>query len=123
MFNFEKLEVWKMSKDLCKSIFEYTKDFPSEEKYILINQMRRAALSVPSNLAEGASRMTAKDKKHFYTMAYSSLMELVNHAIISSEFNYINDHQLNTIKTESLIIAKMISKLRKNTIDSITNKP
>lgn len=51
-------------------------------------------------------------------MAYSSLMELVNHAIISNEFNYINNQQLNEIKSNALIIAKMISKLRKNTQDS-----
>ncbi|MDG4950466.1 four helix bundle protein [Weeksellaceae bacterium KMM 9724] len=115
MFNFEKLEVWKLSKELCKVIFNFTKDFPNNEKYVLIDQMRRASLSVPSNIAEGSSRMTVKDKQHFYTMAYSSLMELVNHSIISNELNYIDDEQLNFIKSESLIIAKMISKLRKNT--------
>ncbi len=115
MFNFEKLEVWKLSKELCKVIFNYTKDFPNNEKYVLIDQMRRASLSVPSNIAEGSSRMTVKDKQHFYTMAYSSLMELVNHSIISNELNYIDEEQLNFIKSESLKIAKMISKLRKNT--------
>lgn len=117
IFNFERLEVWKRSKDLCKVIFDFTEEYPNDEKYVLISQMRRAALSIPSNIAEGSARITSKDKQHFYTMAYSSLMELMNHSIISNEFNYINDNQLNNIKEESVVIAKMLSKLRKNIKD------
>lgn len=114
-FNFEKLEVWHLSKEFCKLVFNYTKDFPQDEKYILVSQIRRASLSVPSNIAEGSARISIKDKKHFYTISYSSLMEVVNHSIISYELNYISENQLNEIKEKSIIIAKMISKLRKNT--------
>lgn len=118
MFNFVKLEVLKISKDLCKLIFDCTKEFPNDEKNTLINQMRKSALSVQSNLAEGSSRFTSKDKGHFYTIAYSSLMELVGYATILNQFNYINNQQLNEIKSKASIIEKMISKLRKNTQDS-----
>ncbi|MXV37188.1 four helix bundle protein [Flavobacteriaceae bacterium Ap0902] len=119
IFNFEKLDVWQRSKDLYCFIFKLTNNYPTEEKYNLISQMRRCALFVSSNIAEGSARQTSKDKNHFYTMAYSSLMELVNQAIISFEFKFVNEKELTKVKDESLIIAKMLSNLKKSNQDNL----
>ena len=69
-FSFEKLNVWKDSKELLKVIYSITKHFPEEEKFGLTSQLRRVSISVSSNLAEGTSRKTNKDKAHFTTMAF-----------------------------------------------------
>ena len=88
-FSFEKLNVWVDSKELVKQIYIITKEFPSEEKFGLTNQLRRASISVASNLVEGTSRNTNKDKAHFSTMAFSSLMEVLNQIIITKELNLL----------------------------------
>lgn len=77
-FSFEKLTVWIDSKELVKLIYSVTKTFPQEEKFGLTSQLRRASISVASNLAEGTSRKTNKDKAHFTTISYSSLKEVLN---------------------------------------------
>ncbi len=80
VFSFEKLEVWKESILLVKVIYKLTDNFPSTEKFGLISQLRRASISISSNLAEGTLRNTNKDKTHFSTIAYSSTMEdLINY--------------------------------------------
>ena len=76
IYSFEKLEVWQHARRLSVWVYKITKDFPPEEKYGLVAQMKRAALGVGSNIAEGTSRMTSKDQSHFSTMAFSSTVEL-----------------------------------------------
>ena len=76
IYSFEKLEVWQNARRLSVWVYKITKDFPPEEKYGLVAQMKRAALGVGSNIAEGTSRMTSKDQSHFSTMAFSSTVEL-----------------------------------------------
>lgn len=76
--SFEKLNVWQESISLVECVYKATKKFPSSEKFGLISQMRRCAVSIASNIAEGSSRITAKDKAHFSTLAFSSCMELLN---------------------------------------------
>jgi four helix bundle protein len=88
-FSFEKLDVWKESIDLVKIIYKITLNFPPEEKFGLISQLRRASISISSNLAEGTSRNTNNDKAHFTTMSFSSAMEVLNQFIISKELNFI----------------------------------
>ncbi len=107
-FNFEKLDVWQQSRQLVKEIYLLTKYFPDDEKYGLINQLRRAAVSVSSNIAEGNSRFSPKDKSHFTEMAYTSLMEITNQLIISSDLKYISEDQLNQIK---VLISEIGNKL------------
>jgi len=77
-YSFEKLEVWKESIELVKSIYEITKRFPVSEKYGLTNQLRRASVSVSSNLAEGTSRKSKKDQAHYTTMSFGSALEVLN---------------------------------------------
>jgi four helix bundle protein len=92
----KRLEVWLKSFELAKLIYEVTKKFPSEEKYGLVSQMRRSAVSVPSNIAEGAARQTNKDSLQFFVVARSSLSELDTQIELSHSLEMINsaDYQL-----------------------------
>ncbi|WP_147676792.1 four helix bundle protein [Algibacter pacificus] len=117
-FSFEKLNVWIDSKELVKLIYILTKEFPSEERFGLTSQLRRAAVSVSSNLAEGTSRQTNKDKAHFSTIAYSSLMEVLNQIIISKELGFIKVSDYQVLRTEIEKIANKLNALRKSQLNS-----
>lgn len=80
--NFKQLLVWQKGVDLVEQIYKVVKLLPSEEKYILTSQILRAAVSIPSNIAEGFGRFFKKEKKQFYTIAYSSSLELETQLII-----------------------------------------
>ena len=114
IFSFEKLDVWKEAILLSKNIYLLTNTFPKEEKFGLISQLRRAANSISSNLAEGTSRSTNKDKAHFTTMAYSSTMEVLNHIIISKEFNYVTEEKYLKLREQISKIANLLNGLRKS---------
>lgn len=117
VFSFEKLNVWVDSKALVKLIYLITKKFPSEEKFGLTSQLRRASISVASNIAEGSSRNTNKDKAHFSTMAFSSLMEVLNQIIIARELNFIEEIDYQTIRIEIEKISNKVNALRKSQIN------
>lgn len=112
-FSFEKLNVWIDSKELIKLIYTITKDFPHEEKFGLTNQLRRASVSIASNLAEGTSRNTNKDKAHFTTLSFSSLMEILNQIIIARELNFIEENNYQILRTEIEKISNKLNALRK----------
>ena len=111
-YSFEKLGVWHDAKFLTILIYKFTKQFPEDEKFGLVSQMRRCSISVCSNIAEGSSRKTGKDQSHFYTMAYSSLMELLNQCIISQELSYLDIDNINEIRQEVEKISNKINGLR-----------
>jgi four helix bundle protein len=90
VYSFEKLEGWKCAKELAIWIYSITRLFPSDEKFGLVSQMRRSAVSIASNLAEGTARNSRKDQSHFSTISYSSTVELLNHLIISYELKLIS---------------------------------
>jgi four helix bundle protein len=117
-FSFEKLNVWLDSKELIKLIYTITKDFPSEEKFGLTNQLRRASVSIASNLAEGTSRNTNKDKAHFTTLSFSSLMEVLNQIIIARELNYIEENNYQLIRIEIENISNKLNALRNSQLNS-----
>ena len=112
-YSFEKLEVWKESIDLVKSIYKITNNFPSEEKFGLINQLRRASVSISSNLSEETSRNTNKDKAHFTTMSFCSVMEVLNQLIISKELNFISENDYILVRYKLEKITNMLNALRK----------
>jgi len=112
-FSFEKLDVWKESVDFTKAIYLQTKSFPESEKFGLISQLRRASVSIASNLAEGTARNTNKDKAHFTTLAFSSLMEVLNQLIISKELNFISDEVYIKLREDIGKISNMLNALRK----------
>ncbi len=110
------MEVWKESKDLAKEVYYKTKNLPDTEKYGISSQLRRAAISIPSNIAEGSSRLSGKSKGHFYEIAYSSLMELYNQLIISDELNMLDFSE--DMKTRVYKISNLLNKLHKTTQNS-----
>ena len=112
-FNFEKLQVWKDSKDLAKFIYQLTRTFPEEEKYGMVSQLRRASISVCNNIAEGSGRQTGKDQGWFTTVAYSSLLETMNMLIIAYEMDMINEDKYETARKDIEKIANKLNALRK----------
>lgn len=111
VYSFEKLECWQYARRLAVWTYINTKNFPAEEKFGLVSQMRRAAISIASNIAEGTSRITKKDQSHFSTIAYSSTIELLNDFIISSDFMLFSDEQnkqgRELIEKQTLLIASL----------------
>ena len=99
-------EVWKKSIELVKQIYSITKTYPKEELFSLTNQMRRAAVSIPSNIAEGCARATDKEAIRFLDIAIGSLAELDTQLVISQELGLINDNPCedNINKISALII-------------------
>ena len=91
IFAFEKLDVWVNAKDFSIQIYTITNNFPEKEKYGMVSQLTRAAVSIASNIAEGTSRKSFKDQAHFTHIAYSSLMETTCQLIICRELKYITD--------------------------------
>lgn len=116
-YSFEKLEVWKESIELVKMIYDVTKRFPVSEKYGLTSQLRRATVSISSNLAEGTSRITNKDKAHFTTLSFSSAMEVLNQIIIVKELKYISEENYLEIRKKISKITNMLNALRKSQIN------
>ena len=110
-FSFERLEVWIKSRFLTKKIYQLTQKFPDSEKFGIVSQIRRAVISVCSNLAEGSSRKSKKDQSHFYNMAFSSLMETLNQLIISNDLEYIDSSSLTELRNEIHTISLMLNRL------------
>ncbi|MBF8150456.1 four helix bundle protein [Winogradskyella sp. F6397] len=120
VYSFEKLKVWQESIQLAIKTYKTTDLFPKEEKFGLTSQMRRCSVSVSSNLAEGTSRLTKKDKAHFMTISYSSAIELLNQSIISKELGFISEDSYKTMRKDIESITNKINALRKS---FFTTKP
>jgi four helix bundle protein len=112
-FAFEKLEVWKKARHFVSELYKTTESFPKREWYGLVNQIRRAGVSVAANLAEGSSRTSYKDQAHFSQMAYSSLMEVASHLYISKDLGYLEVKDFNRLKEDVFDISNMINSLRR----------
>ena len=113
MFNFQKLEVYQLSKELVVFTYSLTKQFPETEKFCIVSQMNRSAVSIASNIAEGMSRSTQKDKLHFINIAYSSMMELTCQFDISHDLGYITQDSLDLFFHKSKNLAVKMSNLAK----------
>ncbi len=113
-FTFEKLEVWQKARELVKEVYGLTSGFPYEERFGLTNQLNRAVISVPSNIAEGCGRPSYKERIHFLEIAYGSLMETMTQLILASDLKYISVNDLNSLRKKIVEVAKMINGLRKN---------
>ena len=109
------LDAWKKSMDLVDSIYKVTKSFPKEELYSLTNQMRRAAISVPSNIAEGAARGSKNEFIQFLYISLGSLSELETQAIIANRLGYLTDPNdlLESIKVIRKLINGLIYSLKR----------
>lgn len=93
----KKLTVWKKSKELVKQIYVLTGNFPSEEKFGMVSQLRRAAISVPSNISEGASRRSKTERERFYEIARSSLVEIDSQTEISLDLEYLDTEDIDEL--------------------------
>ena len=111
-YSFEKLDVWQECRQLAVKIYKITRDFPEDEKFGLISQMRRAGISISSNIAEGTSRSSNKDQIRFYEIAYGSLMELLNQLIISCDLEFLNGEYLSALRVDIDSISYKLSRLR-----------
>ena len=111
MKNFKDLVVWQKSMDLVTSVYRATKTFPTEEKYGLANQMRRAAVSIPSNIAEGNMRTTDKDFRQFISIARGSCSELETQTIIAARLDYLRDDEQKELLKITEEVAKMLGSL------------
>lgn len=111
-FSFFDLRVYKESKELVKSIYRLLEKFPKYETYAMGDQLRRAIVSVPSNIAEGSGRFSVKEKIHFIEIAYGSLTESLCQLDIAHDLEYITDEDFNNEKEKINIIGKQLSGLR-----------
>ena len=93
MHNYNNLQIWQLAMDLVEDIYKLTASFPIEEKFGLVSQMTRAAVSIPSNIAEGTGRNSDKDFAHFISIAIGSLYELNTQIVLSERLGYINQSQ------------------------------
>ena len=89
VFGYRKLTAYQKGKEVVKRTYQLLKKFPADEKHAMCNQLRRASVSITSNIAEGINRFSVKDKSHFIEMAYGSLMEVSSQFEIAEELNYI----------------------------------
>ena len=115
-YSFEKLEVWKESKDLSKSIYLITNSFPETEKFGLTSQLRRASISVCSNIAEGSARKTNKDKAHFTVIAFSSAVEVLNQIILAYELEFVSKDDYIFLREKIESITNKLNALRNHKI-------
>ncbi|MGD0523049.1 MAG: four helix bundle protein [Candidatus Microgenomates bacterium] len=110
---FKDLVAWQEGHKLVLLIYKATDDFPAKETYSLIDQMRRAAISITSNIAEGFSRRGPKDKVKFYYMAQGSLTEIQNQIIVAKDIHYLTLKSFNEMWEQSVIAHKLINGIIK----------
>lgn len=111
--SFTDLYAWKEAHNLVLCIYQVTKIFPKEEQFGLINQIRRAIVSVTSNIAEGFSRSSYKEKSQFYSIALGSLTEVQNQLLIARDLEYISKEKFTEFATNTVIVNKLLNGLIK----------
>lgn len=111
MYSFESLKAWQEARKLVVSVYQVLDNFPKFEKYALCDQLRRAIVSVPSNLAEGSGRISLKEQIHFIEISYGSLMEAYNQLILATDLNYIDEQSLEKLKPSIDTVARLINGL------------
>ena len=117
MFNFEKLDVWHKAIEFADLIYSDTRAFPSDERFGLTNQMRRAAVSVSSNIAEGSSRSSRTDFARFLEISTGSLFEVVSQAFIAKRQAFLSAEQFRVLYRAAEEQSRMQSGLRKSLFD------
>ena len=116
MFNFEKLDVWQKAIDFADLVYNRTRGFPADERFGLTNQMRRAAVLVSSNIAEGASRISQTDFARFIEIASGSVFEVVSQSFIGRRQGFLTEEGFRALYSSADEIGRMLSGLRKSLI-------
>ena len=119
--SFTDLNAWKEVHKLVLEIYQITKNFPKEELFGLIIQLRRAVISYTSNIAEGFSRDSYKDKTRFYSIALGSLTEIQNQLLISRDLNYLSKEEFIRLANQTILISKITNGLIKKSKSIIRN--
>jgi len=114
MFNFEKLDVWQKAIDFADLVYNQTRNFPADERFGLTNQMRRAAVSISSNIAEGTSRMSQTDFARFIEIATGSVFEVVSQSFIGRRQRFLTEEGFRKLYSAADEIGRMLSGLRKS---------
>ena len=117
--SFTDLTAWKRGHELVLMVYRNTDSFPQKERFSLTDQMRRAAVSITSNIAEGFSRQSQKEKVQFYSMAKASLTELQNQLLIARDIGYLAKEDFTSLANQSVQISKLLSGL----IRAIRSRP
>lgn len=111
---YRNLEVWKLSKDICVFVYEITKGYPKEELYGIISQIRRCAVSIPSNIAEGYAKSSIKEQLKFVEISNGSFYELSTQIEISYELKYISEDNYSNINLQLEKLGKMLYGYKKS---------
>ncbi len=111
MHHFKELNVWQKSINLATDIYDLTTQYPKQETYGLTSQIRKSAISISSNIAEGAGRFSKKEFRHFLNIAYGSAFELETQLIISKNLKYVDDDTFEPLDNKITDIQKMLYKL------------
>lgn len=112
VFGYRKLVAYQKAKEIVKRTYKLLKKFPSEERYAMCDQLRRASISITSNIAEGVNRYSVKDKSHFIEMAFGSLMEVSSQFEVSEELGYITTEERMSIDELVKEVARLLSGLQ-----------
>ncbi|MBK5273629.1 MAG: four helix bundle protein [Desulfuromonadales bacterium] len=115
-FVFHKLQVWHLAKGLVIDAYKLTKNFPAEEKFGLVSQLNRAAISIASNIAEGSGRTSRKDQAHFTQLAYGSLMEVACQLEIACDLGFVAVSELTAVNSKIDTLAEKLAALRTSQI-------
>ncbi len=113
VINYKYLKVWQISMDIAEQIYRLTQGFPKQETYGLTSQLQRAAVSIPSNLAEGHTRDSTKEFLQFLSIALGSLAELETQLILAQRFKYLNTNDLTTILVKTEEAGRMLRGLQR----------
>ena len=116
--SYQDLEVWQKDRSLVKAVYQTTAGFPSAEKFGLVNQMRRAAVSIPSNIAEGRARSGTGEFRQFISIARGSVAELETQVILSTDLGYLDSKASEDLLRQLDVLGKMLRGLNK----SLTNR-
>ncbi|MBR5577218.1 MAG: four helix bundle protein [Bacteroidaceae bacterium] len=119
-FSYRQLDAYHKAKEFVIYVYALLKQFPKEEQYALCDQLRRAAISIPSNIAEGMGRMSVKEQIHFIEIAFGSLNETMCQLELAYELNYISQEDLLASEDFTKDITRMLSRLRKIRLDKLT---
>jgi four helix bundle protein len=111
---FTDLNAWKEGHALVSAVYKITKIFPKEEQYALIDQLRRAAISIVSNIAEGFSRESYREKIQFYAISRGSTTEIQSQLMIARDLGYISESQFEFLMVKTIVVHKLLSSLIKS---------
>jgi four helix bundle protein len=116
--SYRDLRVWQLAMELVISVYEKTRGFPKDETYGLTSQMRRAAVSIPSNIAEGKGRSSDRDRAHFFCHARGSLLELETQILIAQQLEYLPSSDGERLMANSAQLGRMLNALIQSLQDS-----